>query len=214
MSANWQAPPPPPSAAHLDAMRAMLLAEAAKPRWSWRRGAVQLVGLTTGLAALVALGALALEQTTVAVAAGHWLTLLLLGIAGPLSVLAALRPGRGPLPAVAGLLSLGGAAALVLTRTVAPVVLASPEWVCSASHLGVALPAMVAAAFALRRFASTTLRAVLAGVAVGTTGALLGELLCGGNASHIALFHLGAWAVATTAVTVAALRLKKSSYAP
>lgn len=214
MTPGWEVPPPAPSAAHLEAMRAVLLAEAAKPRWSWRRGALRLVGLSTGLAALVAVGALLLGQTTFAVAAGRWLTLLLVGATGPLAVLAAIRPGRGPLPVVAGLLALGGAAALVFTRPLAPAVHTSPEWVCSASHLGVALPAMVAAAFALRRFAPTVWRAMLAGVAVGTTGALLGELMCAGNATHIALFHLGAWAVATTAVTVAALRMKKTSYAP
>lgn len=214
MTSGWNRPPPPPSPAHLDAMRAALAAEAAKPRVSWRRGVLQVVGLSTGLAALVAVGALLLGQTSLAVAAGRWLTLLLVGAAGPLAVLAALRPGRGPLPVVAGLLSLGGAAALVLTRPLAPAAHASPEWVCSVSHLGVALPAMVAAAFALRRFTPSTWRAVLAGIAVGTTGALLGELLCAGNATHIAVFHLGAWVVATSAVTLAALRVKKTSYAP
>jgi hypothetical protein len=51
-------------------------------------------------------------------------------------------------------------------------------------------------------------------LAVGTTGALLGELMCGRNASHIAVFHLASWALAAVAVVALSYASKRRSFAP
>jgi hypothetical protein len=207
--------PPPPPRARLDAMRATLLAEAARPRRTWRRGVLWLLLATTGLAGLVAAGAGAAGEVAAGVLAARWLTLLLVGATGPLAVYAALRPGGAPWRWASAATALAGAAALVATRpphAMAPH--ASPEWVCTASHLAVAVPAIIVAGVLLRGFARSLSRALAAGIAVGTTGALLGELLCGGAAAHIALFHLGAWLLVTVVVSLVSLSLSRRSYAP
>lgn len=213
---DWGAlAPPPPPRARLEEMRAALLAEAARPRRTWRRGAAWLLVASTGLAVLVAGVAAALGEYGASVVAGRWLTLLLVGVTGPLAVAAAVRPGGAAWRVAAAVAAALGAAALVATRPVEALAPhASPEWVCTASHLAVAVPAVVVAGLVLRGFARSLSRAVVAGVGVGTTGALLGELLCGGAAAHIALFHLGAWLVATVVVTLVSLSLSRRSFAP
>jgi hypothetical protein len=78
----------------------------------------------------------------------------------------------------------------------------------------VAVPAAVMALLLLRKMAFNLSRAVVAGLAVGTTGALLGELMCGRNAAHIAVFHLASWVLASLAVVALSTRISRRSFAP
>jgi hypothetical protein len=208
--------PAPPSAMALAAARAAVLAEAEKPRQSWRRRAGLVVLSSLGPAALVGAVALAGGAASAGVIAARWLTMALLGIVGPLLAWSAARPRSPWLRRGAWTMAAVTGVALVLTRPAQALeVSSSPEWVCTLSHLAVATPAaLVALLFLLPSMAFNPGRSVSAGLSVGTTGALLGELLCGHNAEHIAVFHLAAWALAALAVLAVSSQVRPRSYAP
>lgn len=208
--------PAPPSAMALAAARAAVRAEAAKPRRSWRRQASLVVLSSLGLATLVGVVALAGGAAPAGTIAARWLTMALLGIAGPLLAWSAARPGSPWLRRGAWTLAAVTGLALVLTRPAQALeVSRSPEWACSLLHLAVATPAaLVALRFLLPSMAFDPGRSVTAGLSVGTTGALLGELLCGRNAEHIAVFHLAAWALAALAVLAVSSQVRPRTYAP
>lgn len=216
MKSEPQLQPPAPSAQALAAARAAMLAEAARPRrsWRWRAGAV--VAASLGVAVLVGLFALVTDPAAPAALAARWLTMALLGVLGPALAWSAARPGSPtPRRAAWALAALSGLA-LVFTRPAqAALGSSSPEWLCTVSHLAVAAPAaLVALLFLLPHMAFDTGRSAAAGLSVGTTGALLGELLCARGAQHLALFHLSAWALAALAVVAASTRTRRRSYAP
>jgi len=207
--------PPPPKASARAAARAAMRAEAARPRVSWKTGAVRLIAASLGLALLVAIFALGSGAAELSTLASRWLTLLALSLVGPLLAWSSARPGSRWLRRGAWSLAALSAAALVLTRPAEVASLSTtPEWVCTLSHLAVAAPAAVVAMWMLRGMAFDLSRAVAAGLAVGTTGALLGELLCGRNAAHIAVFHLASWTLASMAVVALSTRLTRRSFAP
>lgn len=134
---------------------------------------------------------------------------------GPLLAWSAARPGSAWLRRGAWSLAALSAGALVWTRPAEVASLSTtPEWVCTASPLAAAVPAAAVALWMLRGMAFKLSRAVVAGLAVGTTGALLGELMCGRNAAHVAVFHLGSWALASVAVVALSARLSRRSFAP
>jgi hypothetical protein len=84
---------------------------------------------------------------------------------------------------------------------------ATPEWVCSVSHVGLGLLPLAVGLWALGRGAWTWPRAVAAGLASGTAGAFLGELACHQGARHVIVHHAGAWlAIAATCAVVSRLR--------
>jgi hypothetical protein len=89
-----------------------------------------------------------------------------------------------------------------------------PEWVCTLSHVGVGLVPLVVAVTVLRGAAFRPLRALLAGLSVGTTGAFLGELACTQSWQHVVGYHLSAWAIAAVATLVVSLSLEPRSFAP
>jgi hypothetical protein len=207
--------PPPPKPSALEAARAAMRAEAARPRVSWKSGAVRLIASSLGLAVLVAIFALGSGAADASTLASRWLTLLALSVVGPLLAWSSARPGSPWLRRGAWALAALSAAALVLTRPAQVASLSTtPEWVCTLSHLAVAMPAAVVALWMLRGMAFDLSRAVAAGLAVGTTGALLGELMCGRDATHIALFHLSSWTLAAIAVVALSTRLTRRSFAP
>ena len=207
--------PPPPSLAALTAARAAMTAELSRPRTSWKTGAVRLVAATLGFGVLIGVGALGSGAAEPETLAARWLSLATLALVGPLLAFSAARPGSVWLRRGAWFSAAVGAVTLVLTRPAQVASLStSPEWVCTLSHLGVALPAMLVALSLLRGMAFNTGRAVAAGLAVGTTGALLGELMCGRNAAHIAVFHLASWALAAVAVVALSFTSSRRSFAP
>lgn len=215
MSGEPELRPPPPTVEALARVRAAMAAEAGVPRRSWRQGAARLIAASLGLAVLVGLVALGSGAATPATLASRWVTMAMLAVVGPLLAWSAARPGSAGLRRGAWLFAALSAGAMVLTRPAQLTSLSStPEWVCTLSHLAVAGPAAVVALLLLREMALNLSRSVVAGLAVGTTGALLGELLCGRDAPHIALFHLSSWALAAGAVTALSTRLQRRSFAP
>jgi Negative regulator of sigma F len=207
--------PAPPSLAALSAARAAMQAELSRPRTSWKTQALRLVGATLGLGVLIGVGALGSGAAEPSTLVARWVSLAMLAMVGPLLAFSAARPGSRWLRRGAWVGAIFGAVTLVVTRPAEVLSMStSPEWVCTLSHLGVALPAIGVALMLLRGMAFNAGRAVAAGLAVGTTGALLGELMCGRNAAHIAVFHLASWALAAVAVVALSFASKRSSFAP
>jgi hypothetical protein len=185
-----------------------------RPVRRWRTQAAWLMTASGGLALTVAgvmLAAGAVAGSTL-LGRAHLLALLL----GTCAVCAwgALSP-RGHWQRRAGVaLAMVSAAALVLARGTPHTASTFPEWVCTASHVAVGTVPLVVALLALRSAVFQPLRALVAGLAVGTTGAFLGELACGQGWRHVAGYHLLAWGLVTVAALVISRSLKPRSYAP
>ncbi|AGC45143.1 carotenogenesis protein CarR [Myxococcus stipitatus DSM 14675] len=141
------------------------------------------------------------------------LLLLLLTTSG-VCAWGALSPrGRGLRRAAVGL-AVACAATLVLARASPTSPASLPAWVCTASHLAVDLVPLIVALVVLRGAAFQPLRALCAGLSVGTTGAFVGELACEQDWRHVAGYHLLAWALICAAAIVLSRSLKPRSYAP
>jgi hypothetical protein len=194
--------------------RQAMLAEAQRPRaWSWRQVTAVVAGSLLGLLGVIAGGALASGATTLDVLALHWPAMLPVVSALLVACVAAFAPGARRARWLAAGLALSAAVLLVLVRTQSHAS-STPEWVCTASHVGVAVLPAVVVLWALRRSAFTLLRAVVAGLAVGATGAFVGELVCERGAGHVLGFHLPAWLFSAVVVTWVASRLRPRSFAP
>ena len=87
-------------------------------------------------------------------------------------------------------------------------------WVCTLGHVGMGVIPLWVAVGALRNVAPGRWRWLLAGVFVGTTGAMGGELGCVGGMTHIALYHLAAWWAMAVVAFVLSFFLKSKTYAP
>ncbi len=194
--------------ASLDAVRAAVLAEAARPRVTWRRRVLVLLALNLATLALVtAAGALA----------GKLVTVRVLGLAPLLAAqvwlaFSAAKPGAGFLR-VAGVFG-ASIVAVLLVSTRGDAEPHSNEWRCAALHLAAALPGLLAGFTMLRTMAPSLPRALCVGLSVGVTGAALGELMCPGDAVHVAAFHLSAWLAVACATVLLSARLRRDSWAP
>ncbi len=190
--------------------RAAMLAEAQKPRIGWGRRAVTLMLASLGTATVVALVAALMGKTP-----ELRMTVIPLFISGAWLAFAASRPGRGWVRWVGAASAVGVSVALVLLRhegTGAPH--AHSEFSCTVLHVLAAVPAVFAALWLLRAMAPSWVRALCAGLAAGVTGAVLGEMLCAGDAMHVMLFHLTAWTGLTALVVLVSSRLSRTSWAP
>lgn len=180
----------------------------------WRTQALWVFISTVVLVVLNAAVLLVLEQMTVGTLLSKAPLFVLLWVTGAVCAWGALSP-RGQRLRAAGVgLSVVSAAALVLVRGEPPVEGTLPGWVCTASHIAVGLGPLIVAALALRSAAFRPMRALVAGLAVGTTGALVGELACAQGRMHVLGYHLTAWAVIAAVEWVVSRALKSSSFAP
>ena len=91
---------------------------------------------------------------------------------------------------------------------------ASPDWLCSISHLAVDVVPAGVALWLLRGGAWHPLRAVAAGLAAGTVGLLVGEIGCERGLAHVLVYHLGFWLVAAATFLLATRWLRPRSFAP
>jgi len=195
----------------LDAARHELRAGRRVPRWYWH--VAMIVGSTLGVVALAGAVLLAAGQTAAAVVAAHAVQLAFLVSASLGCGVAAFGP-RLRAGAIAIAASLAAAICLVALRADPAVASASPGWLCLVSHLAAGALPLGVALHVLRDCAPSLTKAVIAGFAAGSTGAMLGEIGCEQGPLHIAVWHLGAWAVVAAAVVVISRRLTPRSYAP
>jgi hypothetical protein len=91
---------------------------------------------------------------------------------------------------------------------------AGPGWLCTVSHLGLGAGPLVFGVLVMRKAAVSPLRALLIGLAAGTTGALVGELACARSWEHVAVFHLGAWASLGLIALAVSRFVRPRSFAP
>lgn len=193
--------------------RAAMLAELSRPRVKWTTYALRASVALVALFILTATGLGLAGPATVELATAHAAAAAVLVAAAALSVWAAVAPvdsrrRRSALLAVAGL-----AGVVVLLRGEGAASTAAP-WVCTVSHLGVGLLPAAVMVLVLRHQAPNSTRSLVAGLAAGTVGAFAGELACGQSATHVALFHLPAWALVAVAVSVISSKVTPRSFAP
>jgi hypothetical protein len=198
----------------LEKMRAALFAELeVAPKRSWRGDVLLVVG-TCWLAFLAAAAALVFSGQ---VQAAH-----LLARAVPLSMLAgvvavagfaALAPRNRTQLLVGYLVAAVGLIGLVLLRGEGHPSTTAP-WVCTVSHAAFGAGPLVLMLSLLRKSALGAARTALAGLAIGATGAMLGELSCEQGWAHVAVWHLGAWLGLAAASLLVSRRLVPRSYAP
>lgn len=184
---------------------------------SWRRQALWLVEAQVGLAlagiAVALVGGLAQPSEVFA----HAVTVGPLLVVAVLGAIAALAPRVGRAGSSWRLGALGAAAVAMVVVTLARgagMPSDSPEWVCSVSHLGVGLVPLGFALAGLRQSAPSWGRALAAGLGAGTTGALLGELVCHRGMRHVLVYHVGAWLLLALACAVISRGLRRRSFAP
>lgn len=196
----------------LDAARQEMALRRAVRRW--RSQAVWVFTSTVAMVVLVAAVLLVLKQMTFATLLMRAPLFVLLWITGAVCAWGALSP-RGKWMQRVGIgLSMVSAVALVLARGQEHVASTLPEWVCSVSHVGVGLGPLIVSVLALRSAAFRPVRALVAGLSVGTTGALVGELACARGWVHVAGYHLSAWAVIAIVEVVVSRSLQARSFAP
>jgi hypothetical protein len=180
---------------------------------SWRRHAAAVVVAWAGVAVVATAATLIASLAGAAdLVARAPLLAALLAVAAVGGV-ASQAPGARRWTAVA----IGGAlvtmAALVVSRG-AGTPSATPEWVCSVSHIALGLLPLAVGLWSLRQSAWTRRRAVATGLGAGTAGALLGELACHQGARHVLVHHVGAWLVVAIACVVISRRLRPRTFAP
>lgn len=90
----------------------------------------------------------------------------------------------------------------------------TPAIACSTSHLAVDLIPLGLVLFALRRFAWTLDRPLLAGAAAAATGAIAGELSCARGWTHALIHHVGAGLLIVIACALISRLRKPESSAP
>jgi hypothetical protein len=185
-----------------------------RPVRRWRTQAVWVFSSSVAVVGLVAAVLLAQKQMTWEVLLPRAPLFVLLWATAAVCAFSALSPRGRWLRLVGGLMAVASAATLVFTRGSSSAPPTVPEWVCTASHIAVGLGPLIVSVIALRAAVFRPARALIAGLAVGTSGALVGELACSQDWRHVAGYHLTAWAVIAV-VEVAVLRfLKPRSFAP
>lgn len=207
---------PRPSAAALEralaAARTELETHPSVP--PWRTQAAWVMAACGGLSLAVAGVMLALGQVTGAALLGRAPLLALLLTTGAVCAWGALSPRGRALRHWGVGMAMASAAALVVARGSPHAPPTLPGWVCTASHVGVAILPLVVALLALRSAVFDPLRALAAGLAVGTTGAFVGELACEQGWRHVAVYHLLAWMLVAGTSLVLSKLLKPRSFAP
>lgn len=206
--------PDPSAAPPLDRVRAAVFAELeVVPARSWRGDVLWVIGacwlLVLAVGAVMLAGG-ALDPSHLAERAIPIGALLSIGGACAYTALAPRRRGQLMIGFAIGLVGLVG---VVLARQTHGIGTA-PQWVCSASHLAVGIAPLTLALALLRKSAIDPLRAGLLGLAVGTTGAVVGELACEQSWAHVAVFHLGAWILLGVISGIVSRRLVPRSFAP
>ncbi|RKH40669.1 DUF1109 family protein [Corallococcus sp. AB050B] len=212
----WRSPPPRLDPKAMERALAASREELAlkRPVRGWRSQAVGVFAASSGLALAVTGVLLALGRTTGAVLTGRAPMLAMLLSTSAVCSWGALSPRGRPLRQVGVVMAGVSAVLLVLTRAAPRGPSTLPEWVCTVSHVAVALVPLVVALVALRSAAFDPLRATVAGLSVGTVGAFVGELACEQGPGHVATYHLAAWALMTLATWALSKRLKPRTYAP
>lgn len=207
--------PPRPPPASLAKARAAMLAELSKPRTRWTTHLARLLLASLGLAASIITVMISSGAEPASRLISRWVSLLLLGAAAPLLAIAAARPGSKNLRFGAIATAFAAMISMIITRPAhLESISSSPEWTCTVWHLAAALPAIGLSVLLMKSMAFDRLRSIALGLGVGTTGALMGEVMCTRDAGHVAVFHLAAWGLVALIITTLATFTRRSTFAP
>ena len=194
-------------------LSAVSSAELTRPQRAWRRDAFGLALAAFGMSAGVTTVLLGIGNTSPALVLSRLATvvpLMVLGVAAAwLAVAPGLNSGRW-----AAVIAAGFAMAAIVFARGAGHPGSLPQWVCTVSHLSLGLGPLVWATMMLRRMAANMVRSLVAGLAVGTVGAVTGEVGCDQGWQHVLLFHLTPWLVLTATAVLMSRRAGRWSYAP
>ncbi|ADO75688.1 hypothetical protein [Stigmatella aurantiaca] len=207
---------PPANAAALERALAGARQELAlkRPVRRWRTQAAWVFATPVALVLAIAAVLLLAGQASLDFLLGRWPLFALLWLTAGVCTWGAVSP-QGRRARFAGIvLATGSALALVLSRDTPHTASTLSGWVCTASHAGIALLPMTVALLTLRNAAFHPFRALVAGLAMGTTGALVGEMACAQGWRHVAGYHLSAWALVAGASLAMSKFLKPRSFAP
>jgi hypothetical protein len=204
----------PASGLVLERARAAALAELRRHpvAVSWRRDALRTVLAVLGTTALI-------------VGVGTWFSIVEPGRLGArlmqvallvtlqsFGIFAAIVPGRAALRWTGALVALAAVAAILIGRG-AGMPRAVPAIACSGSHMAVDLIPLGLVLYSLRQFAWNLGRAVLAGAAVASTGAIAGELSCQRGWMHVLVHHVGAGVVIVAACVLISRTIRPRTFA-
>jgi hypothetical protein len=184
------------------------------PVRSWRTEAAWVFAASAVITAAVAGVMLALGATSGAFLLGRAPLLALLWFTSAVCAWGSLAPRGYRLRLLGVGMALASAASLVFARGSVHAEPTLPGWVCTASHVGVGLIPLVVAVVFLRSAAFRPLRALLAGLSVGVTGAFVGELACSQGWRHVLGYHLSAWAIVAVVTLAVSRSLLPRSFAP
>ncbi|WP_426752494.1 DUF1109 domain-containing protein [Myxococcus sp. Y35] len=185
-----------------------------RPVRRWRTQAAWLMAASAGLGLLAAVVMFVMGAVSGPLLLARAPLLAMLVATSAVCAWGAMSPGGRWLRRLGVGLAVVSAAAVVLARGTPHAAPTLPGWVCTVSHLAIGAVPLVVALIALRGTVFQPLRAAVAGLSVGSTGALLGELACEQDGRHVITHHLLAWVVITVVLVVISKSLKPRSYAP
>ncbi len=194
-------------------LTAAMKLELRAPRRSWRRDAQMMISTCWLLVAVLLSILLITGNSSPELLSARVMTVLPLLALSAVGAWFALKPGS-LWPRIAVVFA--GASvmlALVVTRGAGHPG-SQAQWVCTLTHLSLGVGPLMVALAGLRRSASNMLRSVASGVAVGTAGAIAGEIGCDQSWQHVLAYHLTPWVVMIAAVVLFSRRIRHTSFAP
>ena len=205
LAALLAAPPPLPAA--LDRARGEALRElaASGPARPWRIQARTLAGVI-----VVAV----INWPPSMLLRNRWPAMVALGVAQVVGLVAAIAPGRSRLGPVSWALAALGVLVVLARRHTAGADTALPGWICSASHLAVGLVPLTLVVRRLRDITFSFRRAFTAGLALGVSAPLWGEVACERGLSHTLIHHVGSLVLLALACLILSRTGPRRSYAP
>lgn len=195
----------------LAAMRFELPSAPKKGRWKLEVAGI--IGSVLFLTAAIGTALLANGSAELPVIATRVGLFAMCGLVCAFAAAAAVAPGARRAQAFAIVAFVAAALTLVMVRREVGTSTA-PEWSCTLTHLFVGVVPLAVGLFALRRANLRLLAGVSLGVSAGTTGAMVGELACGRDATHVLLFHVTAWVAVVAAGALLSRVVRPRSYAP
>ena len=207
---------PPPAPAALDRARGEALRElaAAGPARPWRVQARRLAATVGAITLAGVIVVAAINWPPSVLLRTRWPAMVFLGVAQIVGLIAAIAPGRSRLGPVSWALAAPGVVVVLAHRHAGGGHTALPGWICSASHLAVGLVPLTLVVRRLRDISFSFRRAFTAGLALGVSAPLWGEVACERGLSHTLVHHVGSLVLLAVACLVLSRTGRRRSYAP
>ena len=211
---EWQQLAPPTDPIALDRVKDALKPELENTQSSeWSKDLLLLALSTTGLTVVLAIGAFTLGGWELDMIPTRFFTLVPVLLIQLLAMVSCVAPRATRLGQFTVFLAPITFLLMVMLRPESEPTMNHP-WVCSVSHFALAVLPLLIGFRVLAHAAISPWRAISAGLAAGSVGALLGELACGQGSTHIAMFHVPAWIFTAAIAYFVSRQIRPKSYAP